>query len=75
MGSDKLVDKTLIRLNMAYVSTVARTEALKAVAHPKERIRDDIELFTRAGDHIRAAILYLEASHFAPDELQLELPF
>ncbi|MCK5292904.1 MAG: hypothetical protein KAR39_12915 [Thermoplasmata archaeon] len=72
---DELRDKSIVRLQMVRVSLVARIAHLESVQDNKEWMRDDLDRFTRAKDHVMAAISYLQQSEHGEDELQLELPF
>ncbi len=72
---DDVVDKCIIYLNMVTVKLLARIAALNHSQHLKERIRDDVDRFTRAKHHAEAAISFLQQTHFAPDEISLELPW
>lgn len=72
---DELTINLVISLNIVRVKLLSRIAALEPAYDNKEHIRDDIDRFTRAKDHVVAALLFIEASHFSPDEVQLELPF
>lgn len=72
---DKMRDQCIIHLNMVRAKLLARTAMLDSNMDRKEWMRDDFDRFTRAKDHVVAAISYLEQSHFGEDEIQLELPF
>lgn len=73
--SDKLVESLIIHLNISVAKLLARIAALKLAEDNKERIRDDVERFTRAKDHVKAALTFIEQTHYAPEEVQLELPW
>lgn len=72
---DEVVEKVVIYLNICTVKLMARCRALELVKDNKERIRDDLEKFKRAQHHIDAAITFVQQTHYAPDEIDLELPF
>lgn len=72
---DKLVEESIIHLNVVRVKLLARIRMLDLVQDNKEHIRDDFDRFTRAKDHVEASLSFLNQTHFAPDEIQLELPW
>ncbi len=72
---DALVHEAVISLNIVRVKLLARIAALELVYDNKEHIRDDIDRFTRAKDHLVASLLFIQATHFADVDTQLELPF
>lgn len=75
MGSDKLVGESIIALNIVRVKLLSRIAMLEHVVDNKERLRDDHDRFTRAKDHVEAALTFIQQTHFAPEDVQLELPF
>lgn len=71
----KLTEQSIIHLNLVRAKLLSRIAALELAQDNKERIRDDFDRFTRAKDHVEAALTFLNQTHFAPDEVQLELPW
>lgn len=72
---DELVVQTVIQLNICRAKLLARISALRLVEDNKERIRDDVDRFTRAKDHIVAALTFIEQTHYAEGGVPLELPW
>lgn len=72
---DELSERCIILLNIVRVKMLARVRMLDLVQDNKEHLRDDLDRFTRAKDHVEASLSFLNQTHFAPDEVQLELPW
>lgn len=72
---DDLSEQCIISLNVVRVKLMGRMAMLELVQDNKERCRDDLDRFTRAKDHVSAALTFIQQSHFAPGEVQLELPW
>lgn len=73
--SDMLVEDCIVYLNIVSVKLLYRLKSLEHVEDKKEWIRDDQDRLTRARDHVKAALTFIHQSHFAPEEVQLELPW
>lgn len=72
---DELTQDCIIHLNIVRAKFLGRIRMLDLVQDNKEHLRDDFDRFTRAKDHVEAALTFLNQTHFAPDEVQLELPW
>jgi len=75
MGPDKLAEESIIALNIVRVKLLTRIAMLEHVVDNKERLRDDHERFTRAKDHVEAALTFIQQTHYSPGEVRLELPW
>lgn len=75
MGPDDLAEECIVSLNIVRVKILSRMAMLELVLDNKERLRDDHDRFTRAKDHVEAALTFIQQTHFAPEDVQLELPW
>lgn len=75
MVGDEMAERCIVLLNMVAVKLMARKAMLEGIQDNAERIRDDLDKFTRAMHHCEAAISFIQQTHYAPEEVDLELPF
>lgn len=75
VGQDDAKRTIIVSLNMARVKCLSRIAMLDGLPNRTDSIERDQENWTRAKDHIRAALSFLDQTRYENGDIQTELPF